>query len=862
MRSKTIYLIVFLLLKSSFLAAQWNPDAGLVDPYPIANVSISSGAGSQYVIDGNINTAWRSDMTFPFNYIKQADKNILLGLGATNQFSSSNQIDGTKATDGNINSGINIKPTNAIQWLNWLAFDFTESTPLYAISIKAKTPSAIQVYIFKENGDSIKIGTVLAKTNYRLNRLKFPVDNITGIKLYSTSSFTIYEIAAIKELPSEYAIVDLGSQKTIGAILTKHWSVSNSTLSTTLYASNDKVEWTEVKQLDPNEKETVSTIVSPPITARYIKVSHQIGDVDWKRVSIWEIKVYDEFGLAGPLPQAKQATATINELFGINGFWSWDNFVHSNTLGFDEGPYLYSKIANHARSYHNMAWDTNDPDHTPDYERMSNGHGTYAQSWLNWDDEYSAWKDAGLSIQASIQFNNHRQPIYKWDNPYQAAYNYGYAFAKHFGPTYGQDFVQSVEVGNEPWNYPASFYKKVLKGMAEGVKAADPAMEVYPAAFQANNPSLDGTTGGNYMGTRITETEAPLLDALNAHCYSYLNKEDGERISVHPEHPQSEFRNILNVIRFRDNNMPATPIHLTEWGWDSDGVGEDCTHSECVSEQAQASYLVRGALFMNRLGIDKLHWFFFANGEESSSIYTRSGLTGSRATNFAPKKSFLALQGLKHHIGECHFMKVIQEDDEAWVYLYGNEEDEPTHIVAWRPVDGNNTTKTMVTVPLPNQYLIGETAWELDGLKDTGTQVVLAPCQDGSVHVDISAIPTIVKLKDITVREAHSLTDGGTTLQWDLAYDNLGKELTIDYTLPFKSQVNIAIYNLHGQFIQQLGSTNNLPLAAGKHQIAWSTKHLQAGMYIFKVMVTPVIEGNIATGIQPIVATEKLLIRQ
>jgi hypothetical protein len=163
---------------------------------------------------------------------------------------------------------------------------------------------------------------------------------------------------------------------------------------------------------------------------------------------------------------------------------------------------------------------------------MANGGGTEVHSWLNWDREYGVWKGAGFPVDVSIQFANDDMPAAIWDDPYMAAYNYGYAFARHFGPTYGTGHVELLEIGNEPWDYTADFYRTILRGMAAGAKAGDPALRVMPAAFQAirSAPTINGE--GTYLGTRLTSVEAPWIDALNMHVYSYLYTREGERIAI------------------------------------------------------------------------------------------------------------------------------------------------------------------------------------------------------------------------------------------------------------------------------------------------------------------------------------------
>ena len=86
---------------------------------------------------------------------------------------------------------------------------------------------------------------------------------------------------------------------------------------------------------------------------------------------------------------------------------------------------------------------------------MACAGGTHAQWWLDWHREYGGWRAAGLEVQASVQFTSkHGASAHMWQGcaggAYQAAYNYGYVFARAFGPTYGTGDVRVMEVGKPP----------------------------------------------------------------------------------------------------------------------------------------------------------------------------------------------------------------------------------------------------------------------------------------------------------------------------------------------------------------------------------------------------------------------------
>ena len=298
-----------------------------------------------------------------------------------------------------------------------------------------------------------------------------------------------------------------------------------------------------------------------------------------------------------------------------------------------------------------------------------------------------------------------------FDDPYTAAYNYGFAFASHFGPTHGTGNVAAMEVGNEPWmaghGYPdPDFYNDILLGMARGAKEADPVMRVFPGTFTPEDTFA-----------RLNTTHMEYLDGLNTHAYSWFGTARG-RTATYPEHPSSVIRGSFFAVKYRDEFFPGMDVYLSELGWDSDGAGQSCEWSECVSEQSQAYYAIRGVLFAARVGFNRVQWFFYANLEESSQagLFSRCGLTGGPSTGFAPKQSLKALEVFISTLGSKRFLSVLREDDTAFAYVLGDDSGEPSHVVAWRPIDGDNETAIAVEIELPRvprrAYLLG--GWEYE----------------------------------------------------------------------------------------------------------------------------------------------------
>ncbi|GIV33198.1 MAG: hypothetical protein KatS3mg031_0733 [Chitinophagales bacterium] len=719
-------------------ASAWDPHAGVIPSYTWkATVTVSSGGNAHLVVDHDENTAWQSAAPLPQGFVGRKDQNFFLHASVAGWCKSSGDGSISPATDGNLNTSATISGKSTF----WFEVGFPAQM-VHSISLKWHSETQMEMYIFHTTGDSQRVAVLLPSDSYKWKR--FPIGTtIKGVKLICRKTFRIFEISAITQPLKENVVLDLGAPKSISWVETRHWA-GGKAKETELLASNDLITWTSLAKLNPAAHHRVTTYLPYPVKARYLKVEHTLEETDYAKVFIWEINAWDADGPYGPMPPPKRSGEPLQQLLGINAIWGWGFDRYAVNLAADSGPQKFSALFRHARNFHDMKWDVTDPDIIPDYAAMP-VKGTQAMKWLNWDREYQAWKDAGLTIQASIQFTGKTFPQADWENPYRAAYNYGYAIARHFGPTAGNSLIEGIEIGNEPWDYAASFYREVLLGMARGIKEADPAIEVFPCALQSAFPYEERPQGGNFAGARLTEQAIPYIDGLNVHHYSYVQNEKGLRIGIFPEHPQSTLRAIFNDLRFRDANMPGKKIFVTEWGWDSAGAGEDCRHSECVSEQAQALYAVRGALFFIRLGVDRLFWYFFANG--TGGLYSRCGLLGSKKTGFAEKQSFRALQALVLHSGRDYFLDVLREDDAAWVYLMGDSAGNPTHLIAWRPVSADDTNTNVIHLPFTSE---AESVWLIDGQSAQGTlrnTLVHSDRPSKTMHITVAATPVIIHLK-------------------------------------------------------------------------------------------------------------------
>ncbi len=756
-RNTNLFLsFLFFLIFHSLLTAQvqWNPDAGYLPSLSnSAVITASSGTMPERAIDGDLTTPWKSSNPLPVGYLSRSEENVFLS-NPNFSITSSGVTNFNVVRDGSLNNSNVIIPNSNGQ--STVEINFPINQHLIYFSMKASANVDIHIFGFTTSGDSTLIATHPLGT---LEAVGYDISGtFTKLKLHASQAFQLYEFGGLTAPPKEHVTIDLGQQYVINNIKTKHWAGINTAIGTRLCISNDGLNWTEAAMLDPFSLDLSQTFLPRETEARFIRLEHLVNMKTQDGVFIFEIEVNTDNGKFGPPLPATMSTHKMKDIIGVNTVWGWGRPTSTNNLPDGKGPKLHNKYATHARNYHFMNWDIADPDHPVDYSQMATGCPSpicadcvLLDCWLDWDVEYQAWVDAGLKVQASLQFDLFfNMGLWwedQWDSPYNSAYAYGKAFAEHFGPTQGNGLVETVEVGNEPWYYDAAIYREILRGMAKGVKDADPAMEVFPCALQAYNPNVELPSPHlqfrNYMGTRITEAEAPFLDGINIHNYSFVNTTSGERIAVHPEHPGSEFNGIRNAVRFRDHNMPGKKILLSEWGWDAPSANEECTHSECVSEDAAVAYITRAAMIAHRSNLDRATYFFYANEDKPSSLFSRSGLTESINNDFKPKKTFVALETLIGTLGDYHFLNAYQEDESAYIYEFGNADGTVTHVAAWLPIDGDLNTST--TVSYASNQIPGNTIL-INGDDPGGKSIPTPNYSTGNIDLVLGVNPIVVEL--------------------------------------------------------------------------------------------------------------------
>jgi len=720
-------LAVLLLIVSHQGFGQWNPDAGLINSFTKnAAIEVSTGINSNNIVDGDLQSFWESTSPLPSNYIKDASLNIFLNKSKFVQ--SNDNLNYTNIFDG-------IESTHSKVEKRKLEVVFNKPEHLYQLSVKLNTADTVNITIYyKENISQFKY---LPSESYSLVAVNPGNDNIISIKLESQKPFEVFEIAGLIAPPTEYVIFDFGKSIQIGWISSRHFN-GDGIVSIDVLSSNNKKDWSIITTLNPLATAFIDELISPEVLSRYIKVRFVLVGREYQKAKLLEFEVYNKYGPYGKPQPAHISSNTYSQSFGINAIWGWGYNVYSDKLSKMQGPLLYSSVAKLARNYHSIDWDIKKPTEDPNYSDMKLGNGTKASSWLNWDREYYSWKTAGYSIDACIMFNNQYFPDTLWHNTLKEAYDYGKSFALHFSKN--TSLISVVEIGNEPWEYSKLVYQDILEGMSKGLKQESENIKVIPCAIQAFRVNL---VLDNYVSKYINAKNSTNIDGLNTHVYSYTYNKNSVRVAINPEDRRSEVWSINNLHGFSNVNLNNKPIYVTEFGYDSDGGGDNCIHDVCVSEFEQAIYGVRMALILYRLGVREFYWYYYANVDYHSIMHNRSGLTSSFSKGMRKKMSFASFELLQQLIGDYYFHHIIIENENTYVYAFSDNYGKIKRVIAWLPTSEKHTDKRWVSFPFTEKVNS-----VVNIVKPIDNEQVTLVQDDNSIKINLSGVPVVLVLED------------------------------------------------------------------------------------------------------------------
>lgn len=336
---------------------------------------------------------------------------------------------------------------------------------------------------------------------------------------------------------------------------------------------------------------------------------------------VWSIACAALVGLPSPM------RPVLSEFIGLN--------VHTVLFM----PELYAPAAKILRNYHPVSWNLGDsPSNYPAFPACRNG--------VRWDALYGNWAKAGFKTSACLMFEEIESA--KWTSK-EDAFAYGYCFGRYFGP---KNWVESVEIGNEPGKFSDDLYSKIFEAMASGIRRASRDIKIATCAVRV------GKSGDYHKSVDCLKGKEALYDVLSIHSYAQAEPWPTFKRS-YPEDPKLTYlKDIRELISWRDKNAPGKRIWLTEFGYDSSTKAPDPNGDwakwQGNTDLEQAQWIVRSILEFVRLDIDRAYLYWF-NDEDKPMMHGSSGLT----RNYQPKPSFYALAYLQRALGPYRYVKDV-----------------------------------------------------------------------------------------------------------------------------------------------------------------------------------------------------------
>ncbi len=406
---------------------------------------------------------------------------------------------------------------------------------------------------------------------------------------------------------------------------------------------------------------------------------------------------------------------TFREMLGINAGKEWDQiYSPKNPYGYNPLKNIFSNV----RSFHLMEDDylKGEVPATAKPDVCLPGDDCKWGRMNNYKTRYKKWAADFPSLRASMtgiaeydkatgkvrlrKFPNKWYSKAQWGGTPEAiernAYAYALAFAKLYAPRKekGRPMIDMLEIGNEPWGDTGlEGYQAIARGVIAAFKdyyGDSPRMRLASAAFQAHRPNHIWKAKdcnyptGDYVAKALTADICRDLDELTIHPYSFTV--GTATLVEQPEAGSSEFQHADDMFLYRKRvGQGKLPVSATEYGWDSDTVGE----------AAQSAYIIRNSLMMARIGFKKLYIYEgLDNPGLTRGLYNSSGLftvQGKQRMIDQPKTAYKALLQFMELLGERKHGKCLVENAFIYVYVITDCDNKPTHVVVWRP---SRMTKT------------------------------------------------------------------------------------------------------------------------------------------------------------------------
>lgn len=334
-------------------------------------------------------------------------------------------------------------------------------------------------------------------------------------------------------------------------------------------------------------------------------------------------------------------------------------------------PERYEGVVSVVRDYHPVEWDlgadTSEPAPLP-----------FAKNRVSWEHVYGGWRKAGMTVHASLMIES--IPSAKWKNLAADARAYGKAFAKMAGPS-GKNWLEAVEIGNEPGAYSDADYARAFDAMSRGIREGDPKLKIATCNVTAAKKS------GKY--DKSVEVFRPFLDRVDIFTVHTYAQTDGWPTwhRTFPEDDASPYlKDVRAVVAWRDAHAKGKPVWVTEFGWDAatslaNRKGDFAKWEGNVTDSAQAAYLVRSIPLLLNAGAERAHIYFFDDNDEPQ-MHGAAGILRKGK----PKPSWFALRQIQSLLGDACLERLDRDGvfysarwknpgGSAWLMLWTAEAD-------------------------------------------------------------------------------------------------------------------------------------------------------------------------------------------
>jgi hypothetical protein len=422
--------------------------------------------------------------------------------------------------------------------------------------------------------------------------------------------------------------------------------------------------------------------------------------------------------------QRAAASAKAGDYIGINQWVDdWDN-VHMAARD-------TAKVARWIRWYTFMEWCTTKP-----------GQFQFAPTYVanfNFDDWFKVWKNAGLKVDLCLMHSatyassyrsngNHGQNPEHYP-PYGASvglspedYKAYAGWCSQIASRYGKitpdtaclrtpdkkgalALVDALEIWNEPnatdpgWGFwrsdtckppqdqgwceiEARQYAAMLKASTEAIRLADPGMQV-----------TGGVTAGwdqAYFDLLKNQGSLQGVDGLNFHCYFGTPNSQGPGHAPEYQHALSDL--CRKVLAWRDKNLPAKAIWMTELGYDAYDRRLRPTVAFGATLDEQANYLVRSFVIAAPY-VDHFFWFIASDARndmatvqfENCGIVKKYGTRNPKGIpGVVPKPAYWAMALMNAELGGLDYQATLADDAKgAYAFLFKDPLSSKAVLVAW-----------------------------------------------------------------------------------------------------------------------------------------------------------------------------------